>query len=53
MQAKRIHIASKRRMRSSMGGCVEKSEAMVPPLRGLTIYICAEAGLTFMGRWAL
>ena len=47
------YIASNRRIRSSMGGWVEKRLAIEPPLSGFTMYICAEAGLTSIGCCAL
>ena len=47
------YIASNRRIRSSMGGWVEKRLAIDPPLSGFTMYICAEAGLTSIGCCAL
>jgi len=42
-------ISRKRRMRSSVGGWVENSEAMDMPAKGLTINMFSVAGLAFMG----
>src|SRR5207253_10788519 len=42
-------IARSRAIRSSVGGCVEKSRAKLSPLRGLTMNRCAVAGFAGSG----